>query len=573
MISRTRTRKFPNDPILVKLLHSAKLTTENIIHDAYGFDKTYADLLGDVMQMRDAIRANLPPTALNARGILNDDRPYVCVLTRSGYEFLVAFFAIRAIGGACANRYLSIGSGILPEEAEYFISDTKATCLLISSTRTEKAGKISECIKQNGGPEIATLVISNDASPLRDIDIGIDESLEMNPQGPGLVFFTPGTTGHPKGLVLPKQCSAFQQTAEPNSASLSFRPPHWLGGAMSLLTPPLIGMKLYILKERATPESIWKLLRKNRITSASFTPAFLRQLKEVYTDKLSNLPEEEQQKYLDGFNSLVKIRCDGAMVSPTTRTFWTSMTGRPFQNVYASTESGGTVLETNVNEPTDLEHSVGTPALGVDVKLSEGDHGEILVKSPWMLTHYIGNEEATKAAFDEEGYLKTGDLAHLVDGKYVFDGRVAADDVFFHGYRIQSIRVEEALTDLPYVSEACVIGVPEDEAKELCAALIRLKEGTPREEISLARVRADLSETLPAYMRPYLLRIMDDGEKVPCTVSSKPIKKEILKQFFGITEYWSIENPTPGVESWGDQPVQVEAETKPWDWCGLQRSE
>ncbi|POR37072.1 Acyl-CoA synthetase family member 3, mitochondrial [Tolypocladium paradoxum] len=568
MTART-TRKFPNDPILVKLLQSASLTTEHIIHDAYGFDKTYADLLGDIVQTRDAIRANLPSTALNAHGVLNDDRPYICVLTRSGYEFLVAFFAIRAIGGAC----IPFGSGILAEEAEYFISDTKATCLLAGSTRAQQAGKISECIKQHGGPEIVTLLISNDASPLRDIDIGIDESIEMNPQGPGLVVFTSGTTGPPKGAVLPKQCAVFQQTAEPNSASLCFRPPHWLGGAMSLLIPPLIGMKLYILKERASAESIWKLLKNNRITSASFTPALLRQLKEVYTDKFSSLPTEEQQEYLDGFNALDQINCSGAMISPATRTFWTSMTGRPFQNIYASTECGGAVLATNINEPTDLEHSVGTPAPGVEVKLSEGDHGEILVKSPWMLTHYIGDEEASKAAFDEEGYLKTGDLAHIVDGEYVFDGRATADYVFFHGYRIQSIRVEDALTNLPYVSDACVVGVPDHEAKELCGALIRPRHDVPKDEISLARVRADLSESLPAYMRPYLLRVMDAGEEVPYTVSLKPIKREILKRFFGITDYWSVEDPTPGVESWGNQPAQLEAETKPWDWCGLQRSE
>lgn len=124
---------------------------------------------------------------------------------------------------------------------------------------------------------------------------------------------------------------------------------------MSLLQAPLTGMKLYILKERANAESIWKLLKKNRITSASFTPAMLRQLKEVYTEKFSSLPVEERQKYLDGFNSLVNIRCGGAMVSPTTRTFWTSMTGRPFQNIYALTECGCTVLQTNTDQPTDLE--------------------------------------------------------------------------------------------------------------------------------------------------------------------------------------------------------------------------
>lgn len=147
-------------------------------------------------------------------------------------------------------------------------------------------------------------------------------------------------------------------------------------------------------------------------------------------------------------------------------------------------------------------------------------------------------------------------------------------DVFFHGYRIASLEVENALIDLPYVAEAYVVGVPDHEAKELCAALIRVRKNTVSEdELSLAQIRTELSETLPTYKLPMLLRILKAGEEVPMTISQKPIRKEIVKQYFGVTDYWSAENPTPGVESWGNAPEQIAAKTRPWDWCGLQRAD
>ena len=96
-------KKLPSDPILVKLLQAAKQTGNGrpIVHDAHGFVKTYGHLLGDVIQTRDLIRQNLPLSTISDRGILPEQTPYICVLALSGYEFLVAFFAIRALGGAC----------------------------------------------------------------------------------------------------------------------------------------------------------------------------------------------------------------------------------------------------------------------------------------------------------------------------------------------------------------------------------------------------------------------------------------------------------------------------------------
>lgn len=96
-------QKLPSDPVLIKLLQTAQHSANEkpIIYDAHGFEKTYGQLLGDILRTRDLIIQSLPSSALNSCNILHVETPYICVLALSGYEFLVSFFAIRALGGAC----------------------------------------------------------------------------------------------------------------------------------------------------------------------------------------------------------------------------------------------------------------------------------------------------------------------------------------------------------------------------------------------------------------------------------------------------------------------------------------
>lgn len=103
-VSAAHQHSFPDDPILVALIHAARYAidpSETIIYDGYGYDKSFSDLFGDIVQMRQALIAQLPASSFGARGLLREERPYIATLTRSGYEFLVAFFSIRSIGGAC----------------------------------------------------------------------------------------------------------------------------------------------------------------------------------------------------------------------------------------------------------------------------------------------------------------------------------------------------------------------------------------------------------------------------------------------------------------------------------------
>jgi malonyl-CoA/methylmalonyl-CoA synthetase len=99
----TTAHTFPNDPALVRLLIAAQQTADShiMVHDVCGFEKTYPAILGDVIHMRHIIRSHLSAIKTNEHGSLCEERPYIAVISKSGYEFIVAFFAIRAMGGVC----------------------------------------------------------------------------------------------------------------------------------------------------------------------------------------------------------------------------------------------------------------------------------------------------------------------------------------------------------------------------------------------------------------------------------------------------------------------------------------
>ncbi len=214
-----------------------------------------------------------------------------------------------------------------------------------------------------------------------------------------------GTTGLPKGAILPKTCFTGVDLAEPGEVSVNYRPGHWIGGARTLIMSTIAGREIHSLGEKGSAENVLNAFRSHRITRCAFNPTLLRRMKELLVNEDGIVPEDKRSEYAGWFQGLARLTCSAGMVEPSTQKFWTDLTGLPMYIVYSATELGGPTIATR--DPTyvcgaillDLasvlvfseltvvaQGLIGTPMPDVKVKLSQQYHGEILVKSPKMLT-------------------------------------------------------------------------------------------------------------------------------------------------------------------------------------------
>ncbi|PQE06802.1 acyl- synthetase protein [Rutstroemia sp. NJR-2017a BBW] len=231
------------------------------------------------------------------------------------------------------------------------------------------------------------------------------------------------------------------------------------------------------MKNGPTPSRLWEVLREDKVTEMSVSPTLLRQLMEYYNENIGDLPTEERERYINGAKTLQRVYTSGSMLNPSTRQFFANLTNMPITNAYGITEMGGGITATPAGSIFE-EGYIGTPLPGITIKLSDGDHGEVLVKSPNMFIRYVNDEAATRTAFDDEGFYKTGDRAHRVGDDYYFDGRVSYIWIRFHEYTTPIVELELRLMDLPYLSEAHVLPVLDHETGGLVAALVRLQKQT-----------------------------------------------------------------------------------------------
>ncbi|KAJ5598163.1 hypothetical protein N7537_008247 [Penicillium hordei] len=546
------TQGFPNDPIFTRLSRLSQERPGSIIHDEYGINASYKDLISDVMHFRQVIREQLPATLFDDKGLLRKEAASIAFLAFSGYHHLVCFFTIVALGGIC----VPLATTIKEEEALYFLNKTDATCVLSDTGSYDKAVAIQRYAENRAAQKISIVPISRagpESSPWSRLEI--DEELTLPPTTACLVIFTSGTTSLPKGVLLPRQLFYYtEEPTHPASLYLGSSPKHWVGGATGPVSSVLNGEQLHLMKDGSGPARVWEILSEGKVTEMSLSPTLFRGLREYYMDNIRDLPSECRQKYVDGAKCLETAFTSGSVLSPSVRKFFTDLTKVPIINAYGLTEMGGGVMATSAGLEF-MNGCIGRPFPGVVVKLSEGDHGEILLKSPSMFIGYIKDKAATHAAFDHEGFYKTGDRAHRVGEDYFFDGRISCDWVKIQEHMVSVLDLEQHLLDLPYVSEAYVLPILDHESGGQLAALIRL----PKQErlgesgsINLRMIRGDLTARgLVPYRLPTMLRILHEEEQVPQTASDKVLKKECLRKYFNIFAGSPYQYPAEGVEYWG----------------------
>ncbi|KAI4919340.1 hypothetical protein J4E90_001473 [Alternaria incomplexa] len=542
----------PNSPLFSRLLRFANRRPERIAIDdvRLNLQKTHLELLSDVLALRERLLGIL--TSATRKALERREEVYIAVIAPGGYEYAVAVLAILALGAAV----VPLTPALPVEEAVYFIDKSRSVLVLASSSNMRKCRDLETRVASVSNKSFQAVSIQprNFCPTLHagDIIISSDRTLEEN--APAVVIFTSGTTGPPKGAVMRRSfifdCALevadhYQLTED--DVALHVLPVHHATGAGINFFPSLVAGSLIEFRSGGfDEEQMWERWKQGasdterQLTVFSGVPTIYMRMRRYYQQRISKLPTDEIAKYVAGARQFRACLCGTSALPRPLDDFWKHLMKKPILQRYGATEFGA-IFKMRLGDESVPGGSVGELASGVDVKLSEGDEGEVLVKSPHMFSKYLRDPEGTAKAHDQDGYFRSGDIARR-EGKYYFIiGRVSLDIIKSGGYKISALDVERELLSLPYVAEAMVVGVPDEEYGQRVAALVSLQneemsapfsassDGS-QHVLTIKDLRRDLRERLAGYKLPTLLRIAD-GE-FPKTVTGKVQKKVLGPRFF-----------------------------------------
>jgi malonyl-CoA/methylmalonyl-CoA synthetase len=489
------------------------------------------------------------------------DEVYIAIVAAGGYEYSVAMLAVLALGAAA----VPITPALPVEEAAYFVEKSRSALVLVSSLEVKKYCYLEKRIASTSNEHFRSVPIEpctyTPTLNVTDILISSDGVLDGN--APGVVIFTSGTTGPPKGAVMRRSfvfdCAlsvADHYRLNEDDVMLHVLPVHHATGVGINFFPFLVAGARIEFRSGGFDEAwMWERWKQGavdplrRLTFFSGVPTIYMRMQRHYQRFLQKLPPEELATYIAGARQFRACLCGTSALPQPLNDFWTTLMQTKIVQRYGATEFGA-IFKVRLGDEKAPDGSVGEVASGVDVKLSEGDEGEVLVKSPHMFSKYLNDPAATARAHDADGYFRTGDIARRKGQYFYIIGRASLDIIKSGGYKISALDIERELLGLPYIAEAMVVGVADEEFGQRVAALVSLQEeeltdafweqrGNTEHTLTIAALRRHLQDRLAGYKMPTLLRIVD-GE-LPKTVTGKVQKKILGPQYFPTDHQTCIE--------------------------------
>ncbi|EMF55851.1 acyl-CoA synthetase [Streptomyces bottropensis] len=360
-------------------------------------------------------------------------------------------------------------------------------------------------------------------SRLPRIDVEVEADVEAEANGAGgrpapakepaaeedaaLVVYTSGTTGPPKGAVIPRRAVTTTLDALADAWQ-------WTADDVLVHALPLFhvhGLILGVLGPLRRGGAVRHLGRFDtaavaRELSAGATMLF--GVPTMYHRIAETLPTDpELAKALGGARLLVS----GSAALPVhDHERIAAATGRRVIERYGMTE---TLMNTSVRADGEARAgTVGLPLPGVELRLVEEDGtpltaydgesvGEIQVRGPNLFTEYLNRPDATAAAFAPDGWFRTGDMAvRDPDGYVRIVGRKATDLIKSGGYKIGAGEIENALLEHPGVREAAVTGEPDPDLGERVVAWI--VPADPQSPPPAGELAAHVATHLSPHKRP-----------------------------------------------------------------------
>lgn len=479
-------------------------------------------------------RSNQVVNALNRLGLKKNDHVMI-VMSRvpEWWESMIGMIKAGVIAVPGTTQ-------LTEKDIKYRLGASHIRCVISDS---DNAPKFDEARKDF--PELNALILvdgeregwqnyekllSNEESVVRP-----ENTVKTHKDDPMLLYFTSGTTGHPKMALHTHSypightvTGKFWLDLRPGDLHWNLSDTGWAKAAWSSLFGPLgTGAALYVhnTKGKYSANLTLELLSKYGVTSFCAPPTAYRLL----------IVEDLTKYDLSSLRSCVGA---GEPLNPEVIDIWKTQTGIQIRDGYGQTETVLIVGNFPAHDAPIKPGSMGRPAPGfiIDVidenaqPLPPNREGDIAVRVKperplGLFREYWGNPGATNATYRGDWYI-TGDRAYRdEDGYFWFVGR--ADDVIISsGYRIGPFEVESALIEHPAVLESAVVAKPDPVRGEIVKAFVVLRPGFEPSD----RLAKDIQDFVKSLTAPYKYpREIEFSKELPKTISGK-IRRIELRQ-------------------------------------------
>lgn len=486
---------------------------------------------------------------LEMSGIRPGDR--VILVAENSPQWQMAFLGIMKLGATAVLIDASLGA----EDLKSLIEKSDARCIYTSEKVKEKLG-------DSAPYRVPIMNLDNGGRSFKDSYKVLSPFIPKTEDGDpniALIIYSSGTTRSAAGIMHTHEAmiKTIRMIAKENELTsheriLSILPnSHIYGVVTCLLGSMLLGASLHYV-ESISSENILSAFKTFKPTVFPCVPkvfeVFEKQIiKEIQSKDFTKRMYEyfypiceraRQQVGINlgkiifrsvhkGFGGKLRLMTSaGAPLDEKVAAFYYAL-GFDLLITYGLTETNIPVIG-NRGENITID-SCGTPYPRIEVILANPDEtgeGEIYIRSPYMMQGYFRDEEATKAAFDEDGWFKTGDLARVDEkGNVKITGRSKENIVLATGKKVTPADIESQYTEIPGIDELVISGVPIiGEYDEVHAFVV--KDESHVDEKHLLQLIQERGAKLAHYMKVVKVHFL---EEIPKTSLQKP-KRYLLKK-------------------------------------------
>ena len=450
----------------------------------------------------------------------------VGLLAGNSVEFLDVFFAAPK----CGAILVPLSTRLTPHELEYVIRDSGMRALLYDATTLETVRALKGLVSLERWVTFDRRASDQDEVLAERIDAASAvpwSPVRCDPEDPYCLLYTSGTTGRPKGVIIPHRMVTWNgystvagwQLRE-DDVSPIFTPLYHAGALGAFLVPIFTIGGTIVLHRGFDPAEVWRTIERERCTVVLGVPTIWKVLMEAPEFQTTNL--DHVRWFISGGAPLPEYLIDAYQ-----------RRGVVFKQGYGLTEVGVNCFAMTAEESVRKAGSIGKPLMFTEAQLMDaedrevqvGEVGELWLRGPHVSRGYWNNPEATAAALDAEGWFHTGDQARRdEEGFYYIAGRTK--DMFISGgVNVYPAEIEGELMLHPAVLDAAVVGIEHPTWGEMGVAFVVARPG---QSLNAERLVEFLAARLAKFKIP---REFVFVESLPRTSYGKVVKGELKSRY------------------------------------------